>query len=103
RLRDDRRTGRAAPAKIEPRTGVCDQRLAGSTEARDDGVAVSVGEVHEEAAARRGIRRERHSEQAALPAGQHGRGKVEKIPREDGSALYDANPARLLDHVLNVP
>src|SRR4029079_2281747 len=67
RLGDRRGAVGAAPTQVEPRCDVGDDRRRAS-EAGDDGVARSIGEVDEEAAARRRVRRERKTEQSLFAA-----------------------------------
>ena len=81
RLRDERRPVGAAPAQIEPRRGIGDDRVRRAAEARDDGVAGAVGEVDEEAAARRRVRRKREPEQSLLAARDDRGRQVEKVGR----------------------
>ena len=70
---------RAAELQIEARRRVCDERVGGPLEARDDRVARRVGEVDEESAARRVVGRERKAEQPALAAGTDGRSQIEEV------------------------
>src|SRR6185436_6514415 len=65
RLRDARGTAGAAPSQVEPRRRVRDDGTGCAPESRDDRVAGTIGEVHEEPAAGR-IRGKGETEQAAL-------------------------------------
>src|SRR5438093_391155 len=69
RLSDERGAARSVPAQVESRTRIGDQGIRRTLKSRDDSVAAEVGEVHEEAAARRVIGRNCHPEQSALAAG----------------------------------
>ena len=69
-----------------------------SSETRDDRVAVRVGEVDEEPAARREVRRERHAEQTALAAADRGAAQIEEVLGDDAIA-DDADAAALLDGI----
>src|SRR5262245_36926140 len=101
RLRDGRRAVRAAPTQIKPRSGIGDDRRR-PAEAGNDGVAGSIGEADEEAAASGRVRRERKPEQPLLAAGDNRTGNVEKVGREDCAELHDADAAILLHDELGI-
>src|SRR5262249_5998582 len=91
RLRDERRTAGAAPPQVESRHRVRHRGIVRSPESRDDGVTGTVGEVDEEPAARRGVRRKREPQETLLAAGDDRAGEVEKIPRQYRRAAQHSN------------
>jgi hypothetical protein len=100
RLRDGRGPF-ALPHASRTATRIGDDRRR-RAEAGDDGVARSIGEVDEEAAARRRVRRERHTEQSLFAAGDNRRGNVEKVGASTAPSCDDADAAILLHDELGV-
>ena len=80
RLLDQRRRAGTVPAQVEARRRIGDERIRRAPEPRDDGMAVRVREVHEEAARQSGVRREREPEQPLLAAGPDRRRESRKSP-----------------------
>ena len=102
-LRDERLTGGAAPAQIEPRRGVRADAVVRPPKTRDHGVAGAVGEVDEEAAAGSRVRREGQAKQA-LFAASHDRGRqIDEIGGQHRRAAHGANVTVLLHDELHSP
>jgi hypothetical protein len=101
RLPDHRRRAGAVPSQVEARRRIGDERVRRAAKARDDGIAVPVREVHEEAAGQPRVRREREAEQTLLAPRPHGRRDIEKIHRQHAAIAHYANAATLFDDELD--
>jgi hypothetical protein len=99
RLRDD--PACAFELQVEARRRIRDERIRRPQESRDDGVAIRIREVDEEAAARRVIGREDETEQTALAAARDSAGQIEEIGCERRAAANDTNTAGLLNDELH--
>src|SRR5262249_50326986 len=99
RLPDERQP--RAPAKIEARRGIGDERIARrSPEPRDDGVARAIREVDEHAPARR-VRREREAEQSLLAARHDRAAQIEEVAVEHDAVADGADAPGLFDDELD--
>ena len=97
RMRDEGLT--TWPDEIESGRGIRDGAFAGDRRNRATTMSpFGTGEVDEEAAARGGVGRKRHPEQALLAAGpDDGRTQIEEGRRLEHAVVEHANQATLLD------